>query len=91
MKRNIDNSFVVDTGSLFNLFLIDSKCIVLEAVHKSFILDLTFYEPGGVFVKGNDGHIKNLNNNEYCFIYRFNFLSFGICIFSLPVSFYIMH
>jgi len=64
MKGNIDYSFVVDTGSLFNLFFIDSKDIVIEIVHKSFILDLTLYELGSVFVKGNDNHIKNLNKKE---------------------------
>jgi predicted nucleic acid-binding protein len=64
MKGNIDYSFVVDTSSLFNLFFIDSKSIVLEIMHKSFILDLTFYELCSVFVKGNDNHIKNLNKTE---------------------------
>jgi len=64
MKGNIDYSFVVDTGSLFNLFFIDSKDIVIEVIHKSFILDLTLYELGSVFVKGNDNHIKNLNKEE---------------------------
>ncbi|ARD84841.1 PIN-domain RNase, VapC-type toxin [Ferroplasma acidiphilum] len=64
MKGNIDYTFVVDTSSLFNLFFIDSKNIVLEIMHKSFILDLTFYELGSVFVKGNDNHIKNLNKTE---------------------------
>jgi predicted nucleic acid-binding protein len=64
MKGNIDYSFIIDTSSLFNLFFIDSKSIVLEIMHKSFIQDLTFYELGSVFVKGNDNHIKNLNKTE---------------------------
>jgi len=64
MKGNTDYSFIVDTCSLFNLFFIDSKDIVIEIIHKISILDLTLYEPGSVFVKGNDNHIKNLNKKK---------------------------